>query len=191
MLNQLRPALLLLLVLSVLTGVLYPLVITGLAQLIWPAAAHGSLIHSGGSVVGSTLIGQTFSTPGYFHPRPSGAGKGYDASASSGTNLGPTSRALIDAVRERVAAAHSEHPGAVPADLVTSSGSGLDPHLSLAAAEWQVERVAGERKVPADRIRQLVRAHVEGRQLGFLGAPRVNVLSLNLELDAQFPQTPR
>jgi K+-transporting ATPase ATPase C chain len=190
-LNQLRPALLLLLVLSVLTGVLYPLVITGVAQLIWPSATHGSLIQRSGTIVGSTLIGQNFSAPGYLHSRPSGAGKGYDASASSGTNLGPTSRSLIDAVSERVAAAHSDHPGAVPADLVTSSGSGLDPHLSLAAAEWQVERVARERKVSADRVRELLRNHVEGRQLGFLGAPRVNVLLVNLDLDAQFPQTPR
>src|SRR5262245_15480362 len=135
MLRQIRPALVLLLLMSLLTGVIYPLVITAVAQALWPSQAHGSLARRNDAVIGSSLIGQPFADPAYFHPRPSGAGKGYDGTSSSGTNLGPTSRALIDAVRERVTAARNEgHSGPVPADLVTSSGSGLDPDLSVAAA---------------------------------------------------------
>lgn len=187
--DQIRPAVVLLLMLTVLTGVMYPLAITGIAQVIWPRSAHGSLIKREALIVGSELIGQSFSGPGYFHSRPSAAGAGYDAASSSGTNLGPTSKALLTAVRERVAAARvgsSDSP--VPADLVTSSGSGLDPDLSPAAMEWQVDRVARERGVSAISIRQLATAHVQTRQLGFLGAPRVNVLLLNLDLDQKFPR---
>src|SRR6185295_17727003 len=183
MLAQIRPAVVLLLTLTVLTGVVYPLAITGIAQLIWQRSAQGSLLKRG------ELIGQSFTGPGYFHSRPSAAGAGYDAASSSGTNLGPTSQALLTAVRERVAAAragNSDRP--VPADLVTSSGSGLDPDLSPAAMEWQVERVARERGVAANSIRQLAATHVQTRQLGFLGAPRVNVLLLNLDLDQKFPR---
>ena len=187
--DQIRPAVVLLLMLTVLTGLVYPLAITGIAQLIWPRSAHGSLIKREALIVGSGLIGQSFTGPGYFHSRPSAAGAGYDAASSSGTNLGPTSQALLTAVRERVAAARvgsSDRP--VPADLVTSSGSGLDPDLSPAAMEWQVDRVARERGVAANSIRQLAATHVQTRQLGFLGAPRVNVLLLNLDLDQKFPR---
>jgi K+-transporting ATPase ATPase C chain len=187
--DQIRPAVVLLLMLTVLTGLVYPLAITGIAQLIWPRSAHGSLIKREALIVGSGLIGQSFTGPGYFHSRPSAAGAGYDAASSSGTNLGPTSKALLTAIRERVAAArvgNSDRP--VPADLVTSSGSGLDPDLSPAAMEWQVDRVARERGVSANSIRQLAATHVQTRQLGFLGAPRVNVLLLNLDLDQKFPR---
>ncbi|HZF24829.1 MAG TPA: potassium-transporting ATPase subunit KdpC [Steroidobacteraceae bacterium] len=164
MLNQIRPALMLLLLMTVVTGLIYPLAITGVAQLLWPDAAHGTLLRRDDVVIGSALIGQSFANPAYFHSRPSAAGKGYDGIASGGTNLGPTSRALLDAVRERVAAARAgRSAGSVPADLVTSSGSGLDPHLSVAAAEWQVDRIAHARGVPADSIRQLVAQHIEGR----------------------------
>jgi potassium-transporting ATPase KdpC subunit len=192
MLSQIRPALILLLLMTALTGILYPLAMMGLAQLLWPANAHGSLIERDGTTVGSRLIGQSFTSAAYFHSRPSAAGSGYDGAASSGTNLGPTSRALLDAIHERVAAARAHGgTGPVPADLVTSSGSGLDPHLSVAATEWQIERVAHERGVPAASIRELVAAHVEDRQLGFLGAPRLNILLLNLDLDEKFPRAAR
>ncbi|HKE43529.1 MAG TPA: potassium-transporting ATPase subunit KdpC [Steroidobacteraceae bacterium] len=192
MLKQIRPALVLLLLMTALTGVIYPLVITLLSQAIWGSAAHGSLVKSGDVVVGSSLIGQSFANPAYFQARPSGAGKGYDGTSSSGTNLGPTSKALIDAVRERVAAARADGgTGPVPADLVTSSGSGLDPDLSVAAAEWQVERVAHARGVAPQAIRELLSQQVTRRDLGFLGAPRINVLRLNLALDAKFPRPGR
>jgi len=166
--------------------------VTGLAQLLFPDQAEGSLLRRGGNVVGSRLIGQAFSGPGYFHSRPSAAGAGYDPLASGGTNLGPTSRKLVvDQVGAAVAAAGAERPGVpVPVDLVTSSGSGLDPHLTPAAAEFQLPRVARERGIPEDVARQLVRRHTEGRQWSVLGEPRVNLLELNLDLDAMRPLLP-
>jgi potassium-transporting ATPase KdpC subunit len=192
MLKQIRPALVLLLLMTVLTGLLYPLAITALSQVLWPRQAHGSLVRQGETIVGSDLIGQSFADPGYFNSRPSAAGKGYDGTSSSGSNLAPTSRALIDAIRERVAAARGEgNAKPVPADLVTSSGSGLDPDLSVAAAEWQVDRVARARCTSPQLIRTLFGQQVTRRDLGFLGVPRVNVLHLNLALDAKFPRTAR
>lgn len=182
-------ALLLTAVLTLLLGVIYPLAVTGLARLLWPDQAAGSLIRRHGQVVGSRLLGQPFSGAGYFHSRPSAAGAGYDPMASGGTNLGPTSRKLVvEQVGAAAAAARTERPGAaVPVDLVTSSGSGLDPHLTPAAAEFQVPRVARERGMPEDLVRQLVQRHREGRQWAALGEPRVNVLELNLDLDATRP----
>ena len=190
-LKHVRTALLITITTTLLLGVVYPLVVTGAAQLLFPAKANGSLIMKDGQVIGSALIGQTFVSPTYFHGRPSAAGAGYDASASSGTNLGPTNKKLIDDVSERVAAARAENPGVpVPVDLVTSSASGLDPHISPAAALFQAPRVARERHVSEDAVRALVMAHVEGRQLGVLGEPRVNVLLLNLALDKNFTMKP-
>nr|MBP8275025.1 potassium-transporting ATPase subunit KdpC [Acidobacteriota bacterium] len=157
----------------------------------FPAKANGSLIMKDGQVIGSALIGQTFVSPMYFHGRPSAAGAGYDAASSGGTNLGPTNKKLIDDVSARVAAAQAENPGVpVPVDLVTSSASGLDPHISPAAALFQAPRVARERHVSEDAVRALVISHVEGRQLGVLGEPRVNVLLLNLALDRNFTMKP-
>lgn len=176
---------------TVLCGIIYPLVVTELAQWIFPRQANGTLITSGGTQIGSTLIGQAFSSPGYFKPRPSAAGPaGYDPDASSGgaSNLGPTNSALITRVKGDVEHAHAENPGAaIPADLVTTSGSGLDPHISPAAAEFQVPRVAKERGMTEAEVRMIVARHTQGRQLGFLGEPRVNVLELNLELNAMHP----
>ena len=175
----------------VLTGLAYPLAVTGLSQLLFPSRATGSLVtDEKGLVVGSELIAQGFASPGYFQPRGSAAGaSGYDATASSGTNLGPTSRKLKDSATAAAARARAENPEAspeVPSELVTSSASGLDPHLSPEAALWQVPRVAMSRQVAAERVRAVVEADVEGRDLGILGEPRVNVLRLNLALDRQF-----
>jgi K+-transporting ATPase ATPase C chain len=190
--GQVRPAVTLTLILCVLTGVVYPGVVTGLAQLLFPRQANGSLIAVGGNVIGSRLIGQAFARPGYFHPRPSAAGAGYDAMASGGTNEGPTSHALAESIAARVDSVHRRDGvrGPVPADMVTASGSGLDPHISPANAMLQVMRVARARGVRPEAIRALVQHHVEARQLGIFGDPRVNVLELNLALDSLFPVRP-
>jgi len=186
--RNLITAVLMTLVTTLLLGVAYPLVVTGLAQVLFSNKANGQLIERGGKIIGSRIIGQAFSSPGYFRSRPSAAGTGYDAANSGGTNLGPTNKKLIDAVRAAVEAAKNETPSTpVPIDLVTSSASGLDPHLSPAAALFQVPRIARERGVPEGEIGQLVQAHIQGRQLGFLGEPVVNVLELNLALDERHP----
>lgn len=189
--KQIYPAVAMIIVMTALTGIVYPLVVTGLAQIIFPDQAAGSLIERDGKVIGSRLIGQPFSGPGYFHPRPSAAGNGYDGAASGGTNLGPTSRKLIEEqMGERASALREMNPDSpIPVDLVTSSASGLDPHITPAAAEFQVPRVARERGMGEDEVRRLVRQHTSGRQLGVLGEPRVNVLELNLALDAAHPRT--
>lgn len=188
--KNLVTALLMTLVTTVLFGLAYPLVITGLAQVIFPENANGQLIRGAdGAVIGSRLLGQPFVSPGYFRSRPSAAGaNGYDASASSGSNLGPMNRKLLERVQADSARFELENPGkAVPVDLVTTSGSGLDPHISPAAAEFQIPRVARERGMSQDELRQIVSAHTEGRQFGFLGESRVNVLELNLALDERHP----
>jgi K+-transporting ATPase ATPase C chain len=186
--HQLRPALMMLLVLTVLTGVMYPLAVTGLAHLLFPTQANGSLMTRDGKVIGSELIGQYFDEPQYFWGRPSStAPYPYNAAASSGSNLGPTNPVLIEAVKTRVAALRAADPGdeaPVPVDLVTASGSGLDPHISPAAALYQVHRVARVRGVQESQVKDLVALHTEERQFGLLGEPRVNVLKLNLALDA-------
>ena len=189
--HLIRPALVLTLLLCLLTGLVYPGVVTGLAQLLFPRQANGSLIERDGRVVGSALIGQTFTRPEYFHSRPSAAGAGYDATASGGTNLGPTSRRLADTLIAgnvaRVVEEDGAERGRIPADMVTASASGLDPHISPANAELQVARVARSRGVAEDRVRAMLRAHTEGRQFGVFGEPRVNVLLLNLALDSLAP----
>lgn len=180
--------------LTVLLGGIYPAAVTGISQLFWKDKANGSFVTAGGRVVGSELIGQNFKGAQYLHPRPSGAGKdGYDATSSSGTNKGPTDAGLAKAVKEAVAAARADRPGdprPVPADLVTSSGSGLDPHLSPDAALWQAARIARARGVTEEVVARIVRGHVELRTLGLLGEPRVNVLLTNLDLDRQLPARP-
>jgi K+-transporting ATPase ATPase C chain len=186
--QNLRIAVLITVVTTVIFGLIYPLVVTGLAQLLFPNQANGSLIVKNGQVVGSQLLGQTFSSPGYFRTRPSSAGSGYDASQSSGSQLGPTNHQLVDRVKGDVAKLRAENPNAaIPVDLVTGSGSGLDPEISPAGAEFQIPRVARERNMPEDDMRLLVSKHTLGRQFGFLGEPRVRVLELNLDLDATHP----
>lgn len=188
-LKQIYPAVMITIVLTVLLGIIYPLLVTGLAQVIFPTQAAGSLIVKDGKVIGSSLIGQPFSGPGYFHSRPSAAGTGYDGTASSGTNLGPTSQKLFETnVKPAADALREENPNApIPIDLVTASASGLDPHITPAAAEFQIPRVVKERGMSEAEVRRLVREHSEGRQFGILGEARVNVLELNLALDAVRP----
>jgi K+-transporting ATPase ATPase C chain len=190
--KNLITAVLMTIVTTILLGLIYPLVVTGLAQVIFPEQANGSLIkRADGTVIGSRLIGQPFSSPGYFRPRPSAAGvNGYDAGASSGSNLGPTNQKLVARVKDDVEKFHLENPGKqIPIDLVTTSGSGLDPHITPAGAEFQVPRVARERGISEEEVRLIVAAHTEGRQFGFLGEARVNVLELNLDLDRRYPTT--
>jgi K+-transporting ATPase ATPase C chain len=187
--KNLITAILMTIVTTLLLGLIYPLVVTGLAQVIFPEQANGSLIKSSdGTVLGSRLIGQPFSSAGYFRSRPSAAGAvGYDAGASSGSNLGPTNQKLIDRVKADVEKLRAENPGQpVPVDLVTTSASGLDPHISPAAAEFQVPRIARERGISGEELRRLIKAHTEGRQFGFLGEVTVNVLELNMELDNRY-----
>ena len=197
MLQQIRPAIVLIIALTLITGLLYPLAMTGLAQVLFPTQANGSLIVKNGNVLGSELIGQLFNDAKYFHGRPSATNKPdpndssktvdapYNAANSGGSNLGPTNKALIDRVKGDVDKLKVENPKApIPIDLVTSTGGGLDPHISPEAAIFQVPRVAKARNMPEDRIRELVKEHIEGRLLGVLGEPRVNVLALNLALDS-------
>ena len=192
LLQNLKTAVLMTIVTTVLLGVIYPLAVTGLAQVMFRDKANGQLIERNNQVIGSKIIGQAFSAAGYFHGRPSAAGTGYDAANSAGTNLGPTNKKLIDAVTANVEAAKKENPGApIPIDLVTTSASGLDPHISPAAALFQVPRVARERQRTEDDIRNLVTTHTEGRQWGFLGERRVNVLLLNLALDDRYSSAKR
>jgi K+-transporting ATPase ATPase C chain len=172
------------LVTTVIFGILYPLAITGLARVLFPERANGQLIERNGKIVGSRIIGQAFSGPGYFHSRPSSAGTGYDPTSSGGSNLAPTNKILIERVKADVQKLQAENPtGSIPVDLVTSSGSGLDPEISPAAAEFQVPRVSRSRGMTQEDVRALVKKHTMGRDLGFLGEPRVNVLELNLDLD--------
>jgi K+-transporting ATPase ATPase C chain len=186
--SVLRPALVLLAMLTALTGVIYPLAVTGVAHLVFPRAAAGSLVARGGRVLGSTLIGQSFSDPGHFWSRPSATTpQPYNGTGSTGSNLGPLNPALLEAVKARVAALRAADPGntaPVPVDLATASASGLDPHISVAAAQYQAARVARGRALPEARVRALIDAHTEGRLLGVIGEPRVNVLELNLALDS-------
>jgi len=188
--NQLRPAILLTVVFIIVTGLIYPGVVTAIARALFPKQSAGSLVTVNGQVIGSRLIGQQFTKPWYFHPRPSAAGNGYDATASGGSNKGPTDRKLADTlIAGAIAQAESEGvpKGKIPADMATASASGLDPHISPANALAQVGRVAAARGADTAKIRDLALHYVEGRQLGFFGEPRVNVLSLNLALDVAFP----
>jgi len=189
MIKHLKPAVILFVLLTLLTGVIYPAVVTGLAHLLFPHQANGSLMTgNGGKPTGSHLIGQSFSSPGHFWGRPSATGPfPYNAGASSGSNLGPTNPTLQDAVKARIQAlkvADPDNQAPIPIDLITASGSGLDPHISPAAADYQVNRVAKARKINPGKLRELVETHTEARQWGFLGEPRINVLTLNLALDA-------
>ena len=197
MLREVRPAIVIILVLTVITGLFYPLAMTGIAQALFPHQANGSLIEKDGKVIGSSLIGQSFTGPGYFHGRPSATTDTdpndptktvpapYNAANSSGSNAGPTAKALVERVKEDVEKLKAENPGAaVPIDLVTTSASGLDPDISPAAALFQVPRIARERKLPEQQLHQLVQSRIEGRTFGLLGEPRVNVLQLNRALDA-------
>jgi K+-transporting ATPase ATPase C chain len=186
--RNLIAAVLMTVVTTVILGVVYPLGITAIAQVAFPSQANGQLIERNGKVLGSRLIGQGFSSPGYFRSRPSAAGMGYDAANSGGSNLGPTNKKLVDAVKANVEAAQKENPNTpVPIDLVTTSASGFDPHMSPAGVAFQVPRVARERGISDTDVRRLVAANTEGRTFGFFGEPRVNVLELNLALDAQYP----
>ena len=187
--KNLITAVLMTLVTTVLSGLLFPLLITGVAHLLFPKQANGELITRNGTLVGSKLIGQQFYSPGYFHSRPSGAGTGYDAGNSGSPNLGPTNASLIARVQGDADRLQAENPAAaIPMDLLTTSGSGLDPHISPEAAEFQVPRIAKERGLSQDVVRDAVRQHTEARQFGFLGEPRVNVLELNLTLDEISPK---
>lgn len=189
-LKQIYPAFAMTVVLTVLLGIIYPFVVTGLAQVIFPAKAGGSLIEKNGKIIGSSLIGQPFAGPGYFHSRPSAAGSGYDATASAGTNLGPTNQKLLDNIKAAAESLREDNPNLpIPIDMVTASASGLDPHITPAAAEFQIPRITKERKMNAEEVRRLVNEHTEGRQFGLLGEPRVNVLELNLALDGLRPMS--
>ncbi|MEO8128518.1 MAG: potassium-transporting ATPase subunit KdpC [Bryobacteraceae bacterium] len=191
MLKELRTAFLITLIFTVITGLVYPLVITGIAQTVFTKAANGSLIEANGNVIGSALIGQSFVKPEYFHPRPSAAGpQGYDAGGSSGSNLGPTNPALEKRLQESAAAFRKENPsftGPIPADAITTSASGLDPHISPANAQAQAARIAAARKMTSEQVSALVSRFTEERQLGILGEPRVNVLTINMALDNEAP----
>ena len=190
MLQQLFPALRAMILLTVLTGLIYPGVVTGICQVLFKNKANGSLVEVNGHLVGSALIGQNFSKPEYLHPRPSAAGNdGYDATASSGSNLGPTNQKLFDRVKAGAAQFRKENPsftGAIPSDAVTTSGSGLDPHISVANAKAQIARIAQARSASTGAVQQIVDSNTENRDLGFLGEARVNVLAVNLALDRQF-----
>ena len=187
--QNLKIAILMTIVTTVLLGLIYPLVVTGLAQLLFRDKANGQLVSRNGEIVGSRIIGQAFSAPGYLHSRPSAAGNGYDAANSGGSNLGPTNQHLIDRVKGDVARLQAENPGQpVPVDLVTTSASGLDPDITQAAAEFQVPRLARERGLSEDQVRQIIDQRTSRRQLGFLGEPRVNVLEVNLAIDQLKPR---
>ena len=189
--RQLGPAFRIMLLFTVLTGLMYPAIVTALCQALFHSQANGSLVTVNGRAVGSSLIGQNFSKPEYFHPRPSAAGNGYDGSTSNGSQYGPTNQKLIDRVKASVDQFRKENPdytGPVPADMVTASASGLDPHISPASAEAQAPRVAKARGVSPSQVQQLIAEHTEGRTLGLMGEPRVNVLLLNLALDQEFPR---